>query len=292
MKIAIYGQIVSKENKEYVEYLFSWLANHNVNIIVYADYQKYLNKTFKLHFDYPTFEHYEDIKHDVDCMVSVGGDGTMLNTILLIRDSGIPVMGLNLGRLGFLSNVPKTEMDIALTQLLDRRYSLESRVLLKASAGDIVLGHERVALNDITILKRDTSSMITIHTHLNNEFFTTYWADGLIISTPTGSTGYSLSCGGPIILPSSQSFVITPIAPHNLNMRPVIIPDNSELKFTIESRSSNFLLSLDSRSYAVKKTIDLEIKKASFAVNLVKMPNISYIETLRSKLLWGVDKRN
>jgi NAD+ kinase len=225
-------------------------------------------------------------------MISIGGDGTILNTMLLVKDSGIPVIGLNTGRLGFLSSVPKENMEVALTQLLDRKYTLEPRVLLDVDAGNDILETEKLALNDATVLKKDTASMISIHTWLNGEFFTTYWADGLIISTPTGSTGYSLSCGGPIILPTSQSFVLTPIAPHNLNMRPVIVPDTTHIKLVIESRQESNLISLDSRSYTLKTGTEIHIKKAKFAVNLIKMPNISYIETLRNKLLWGVDKRN
>ena len=292
MKIAIYGQTIAPENIAYLKSLFSWLNSHNVKATIYKPYSDYLIKEFQLDSQYPLFSNDTDLEADVDCMMSIGGDGTILNTMLLVRDTSIPVIGLNTGRLGFLSSVPKENMEQALTQLLDRKYTLEPRVLLDVQAGDNVIDTEKLALNDATVFKKDTSSMISIHTWLNGEFFTTYWADGLIISTPTGSTGYSLSCGGPIIMPTSQSFVITPIAPHNLNMRPVIVPDSTSIKLVVESRQDSNLISLDSRSYTLKTGTEIHIKKANFAVNLIKMPNISYIETLRNKLLWGLDKRN
>lgn len=292
MKIAIYGQQIAPENVAYLTTLFNWLNTHNVKVTIYKPYSDYLSNEFKLNPQFPVFSKDTDLEADVDCMISIGGDGTILNTMLLVRDTSIPVIGLNTGRLGFLSSVPKENMEQALTQLLDRKYTLDTRVLLDVQTGEDIPVTERLALNDATVLKKDTSSMISIHTWLNGEFFTTYWADGLIVSTPTGSTGYSLSCGGPIILPTSQSFVITPIAPHNLNMRPVIVPDTTQIKLVIESRQESNLISLDSRSYVLKTGAEIHIKKAKFAVNLIKMPNISYIETLRNKLLWGVDKRN
>lgn len=292
MKIAIYGQQITSDNFAHLNKLFDWLNTHNVNVIIYKPYSDYLAVEMGVKPAYPVFEADSVLDTDIDCMISIGGDGTMLSTMVLVKDTGIPVIGLNTGRLGFLSSVPKENMEAALAQLLDRKYTLENRVLLEVQAGNDIQGPERIALNDATVLKKDTSSMIAIHTWLNGEFFNTYWADGLIISTPTGSTGYSLSCGGPIILPSSQSFVITPIAPHNLNMRPVIVPDTTQIKLIIESRQDSNLISLDSRSYTLKTGTEIHIQKAKYGVNLIKMPEISYIQTLRNKLLWGVDKRN
>lgn len=292
MKIAIYGQQITADNIAHLNKLFDWLNTHNVNVIIYKPYSDYLAREMGVKPSYPVFEADSVLDTDIDCMISIGGDGTMLSTMVLVKDTGIPVIGLNTGRLGFLSSVPKENMEAALTQLLDRKYTLESRVLLEVQAGNDIVGPERIALNDATVLKKDTSSMIAIHTWLNGEFFNTYWADGLIISTPTGSTGYSLSCGGPIILPTSQSFVITPIAPHNLNMRPVIVPDSTHIKLMIESRQDSNLISLDSRNYTIKTGTEINIQKAKYGVNLIKMPEISYIQTLRNKLLWGVDKRN
>lgn len=292
MKIAIYGQLLAKENVEHIKELFRWLHNHNVNVTIYGPYKDYLKKQYKFETSFPAFETSGDLAVDVDCLLSLGGDGTMLNTILLVRDSGIPVVGLNMGRLGFLSSIQKENAEEALLNIIDRKYTLDQRVMIQAHTAHTTLGEENVALNEITVLKKDTSSMIRINTWLDNEFFTTYWSDGLIISTPTGSTGYSLSCGGPIIMPESKNFVITPIAPHNLNMRPLIIPDHTEIKLTIESRSKSFLLSLDSRSYSLKKSEEIIIRKCNYSVSLVKLHNISYISTLRNKLLWGIDKRN
>jgi len=292
MKIAIYGQTLGAENVSYIETLFNWLNTHNVKVTIYKPYSDYLAKEHNVITHFPHFSKDHDLESDVDCMISIGGDGTMLNTSLLVRDTSIPVVGLNTGRLGFLSSVPKEGMEKALGQIIDRKYTLEPRVLLDVVADNEIGESEKLALNDVTVLKKDTSSMITIHTWLNDEYFTTYWADGLIISTPTGSTGYSLSCGGPIIMPTSQSFVLTPIAPHNLNMRPVIVPDTTKIKLVVEARHDSNLISLDTRSYTLKTGTEIHIKKAKFAVNLIKMPDISYIETLRSKLLWGMDKRN
>jgi len=292
MKIAIYGQQLSKENVEHVRYLFSWLHNHNVTVIIYRPFRDHLQKAHKVETRFPVFENHSDLHRDVDCLISLGGDGTMLNTILLVRDSGIPVVGLNMGRLGFLSSIPKENAEEALLNIIDRKYTLEQRVMIEATANHADMQEQNFALNEITVLKKDTSSMIRINTWLNGEFFTTYWADGLIISTPTGSTGYSLSCGGPILMPESENFVLTPIAPHNLNMRPVIIPDDTEIRMTVEARNKSFLMSLDSRSYSLRKSEEIIIKKCGFSVSMIKMHNISYISTLRSKLFWGIDKRN
>lgn len=292
VKIAIYGQQVSKENIGQVKDLFGWLRNHNVNVSIYGAYKHYLEKTSKIDVPFPEFNGYEDLEKDVDCMLSLGGDGTMLNTILLVRDSGIPVVGLNMGRLGFLSSIPKENAEKAILDIINRKYTLDQRVMISANGMKAGPSSENYALNEITVLKKDTSSMIRINTWLDDEYFGTYWADGLIISTPTGSTGYSLSCGGPIIMPDSRSFVITPIAPHNLSIRPVIIPDTTVIRLSIESRNKSFLLSLDSRSYSLKKDEEIIIRKCDFTINLVKPNNISHIATLRNKLLWGIDKRN
>lgn len=292
MKIAIYGQQISKDNLEYARDFFSWLNKHNVNVSIFGPYKEYLQKTFKFDIRFPVFYSHQDLEKDVDCLISLGGDGTMLNTILLVKDSGIPVVGLNMGRLGFLSSIPKENAEKALIDIINRKYTLDQRVMISVTADNKELKTENFALNEITVLKKDSSSMIRINAWLNDEFFGTYWSDGLIISTPTGSTGYSLSCGGPIIMPDSQSFAITPIAPHNLSIRPVIVPDDTEIKLTIESRNKSYLLSLDSRSYTLKKNEEIIIKKCNFAINLVKLNSISHIAMLRNKLLWGMDKRN
>jgi NAD+ kinase len=227
-----------------------------------------------------------------DVLISLGGDGTLLDTLSLIRDSGIPVIGINFGRLGFLASINKDEIRIAIKALHNKEYSLDKRTLLSLESKFDLFGEENFALNDITIHRRDKSAMMIIHAYMNNEFVNSYWADGLIIATPTGSTAYSLSCGGPIIYPSSQNFVITPIAPHNLNVRPVIIPDDVSLTFEVEARSAKFLVSCDSRTETVDRSVKLTLNKAAFHVNLIRLNNESYLTTLRNKLLWGIDTRN
>lgn len=292
MKIAIYGQFLSPENVEYAGELYQWLKGHNVSLLIYGAFKQHLEEEHQVKLSIPSFSGAHDIPADVDCIVSIGGDGTMLHAILFSRDSGIPLVGLNLGRLGFLSSIPKKEIEHALQALIQRKYTLDARTLLQVDSQHPLLGADNFALNEVTVLKRDSSSMIKIHVTLDGEFFNTYWSDGLIISTPTGSTGYSLSCGGPIILPDSSNFVITPIAPHNLSVRPVVIPDASEIRLTVESRTQSFLLSLDSRSYTLLKAEEIVIRKADFHIKLVKLQGMSFITTLRNKLLWGIDTRN
>ena len=292
MKIALYGKALSPEHSSIVRGIFNWFNNNNVTVLVYEPYRNYLRRAHKIVVDFPGFTRHEELTADVDCVISLGGDGTILDSVLFIQDKGIPVVGLNLGRLGFLSSVPNTEFESALNSILERKYSIEKRTLLSVEKPSIWKNKEGIALNEVTILKKDSSSMIQIKTFIDGEFFNTYWADGLIISTPTGSTGYSMSCGGPIIMPESDSFVLTPIAPHNLNVRPVIIPNRAEIRLSVESRHRSFLLSLDSRSYVLRVGEEIVIKKAGFEINLIKLHQMSHIHTLRNKLLWGVDKRN
>lgn len=292
MKIAIYGRTLASEHRSAVCKILDWLRTHNLHVLIYKPYKDMLAETHQVVSPFQAFQYSEDLDEDVDCIISLGGDGTMLDTIMLVQDKGIPVIGLNLGRLGFLSSVQEPEFEQALNELLERRFSLDHRSLLSVTRPDFRNPAERLALNEVTILKKDSSSMIQIHAFINEEYFNTYWADGLIIATPTGSTGYSMSCGGPIIMPESSSFVLTPIAPHNLNVRPVIIPDDAEIRLKVESRQHTFLMSLDSRSYFLSADEEIVIKKPSFGINLIKLHAQSYIVTLRNKLLWGIDKRN
>jgi len=225
-------------------------------------------------------------------LISLGGDGTLLDTLSLVRDSGVPVIGINFGRLGFLASINKDEIRNAIKALLNKEYSLDQRSLISLTSKQKLFGEENFALNDITIHRRDNSAMMIIHAYMNGDFINSYWADGLIIATPTGSTAYSLSCGGPIIFPSSQNFVITPVAPHNLNVRPVVISDEVSLTFEVEARSAKFLLSCDSRTETVDHSVKITINKANFYMNLIRLHNESYLKTLRNKLLWGIDTRN
>ena len=228
----------------------------------------------------------------IDCLISLGGDGTLLDTVTLVKETGIPVLGINYGRLGFLANIGKEELHSALEALVQRKYVLDKRTLLHLDADIPLFDDCPYALNEFSLHKKDTSPMIKVHTYLNGEFLNTYWADGLIVATPTGSTGYSLSCNGPVVFPESASFVITPVAPHNLNIRPIIVPDNTIVSFEIEGRTDGFLCTLDSRRELVPKEIQLAVKKETFGINLIRFNENNFLQTLRNKLSWGLDKRN
>lgn len=225
-------------------------------------------------------------------MISLGGDGTLLDTVTLVRDSGIPILGINYGRLGFLANIGREEIVSAIEAIANRNYVLDKRSLIHLESNVKIFGKTPYALNEFTILKKDSSSMIKIHTYLNGEFLNTYWADGLIVSTPTGSTGYSLSCNGPVVFPDNSSFIITPVAPHNLNIRPIIVPDNTIISFELEGRADEFVCTLDSRREVISKEIQLAVKKEAFYVNLIRLNENNFLQTLRDKLSWGLDKRN
>jgi len=292
MKIAIYGRAFNNSVLPYVQEVFDVLADFTTPIAVYKDYLDFIKDKIKLPKDIKHFSSHEELLGQTEVLMSLGGDGTLLDTLSLIRDSGIPVIGINFGRMGFLASINKEEIRKAIGAIQNKEFSLDRRTLLSLESKHGLFGEENFALNDITIHKRDNSAMMIIHAYMNNEFVNSYWADGLIIATPTGSTAYSLSCGGPIIYPSSQNFVITPIAPHNLNVRPLIIPDDVSLAFEIEARSAKFLLSCDSRTETVDRSVKIILKKAQFYVNLIRLNNESYLTTLRNKLLWGIDTRN
>jgi NAD+ kinase len=232
------------------------------------------------------------LKKEVNFMLSLGGDGTFLETLMYVRDSGIPILGINTGRLGFLANVAKTEINSAIDALLDNRYTIETRALLNLTTANNLFGDLNYALNELTIMKKDSLAMVTVNAYINGEYLNSYFADGLIIATPTGSTAYSLSCGGPLVMPGSENFLITPIAPHNLNVRPLIISDNNVITLKISGRSNQYLVTMDSRSEVVDNSVELTLKKAGFYANLVKLENQSFFNTIRNKLLWGLDKRN
>jgi len=225
-------------------------------------------------------------------VLSIGGDGTLLETSTFVGKKGIPILGVNTGRLGFLATTARTEIVAAIDQLLNGDYRVTERSMLQVDDPENYFHGVNFGLNEFAILKRDTSSMIVVHTHMNEEFLNSYWADGLLVSTPTGSTGYSLSCGGPLVMPQAKNFIIAPVCPHNLNVRPLILPDDCELSFEVESRSNNFLISLDSRSVKVPANTKLSVRKAPFPVRIVELRNYNYFQTLRNKLNWGLDLRN
>ena len=244
--------------------------------------------------EYQTFRNYNELNDSFDLLISIGGDGTILRAATVVRHLGIPLLGINAGRLGFLAKVQKENIDQFLQLVIERKYTISERTVLSLSCTpqNESIADLNFAMNEITVSRKDTASMLTIETSLNNEYLNSYWADGLIISTPTGSTGYSMSCGGPVLTPDVKSFVITPIAPHNLNARPLVIPDETEIKLVVTGREENYLVSLDSRSVTMKNDTVLTIKKTPFSIKMVEIPEETFLKTLRNKLLWGEDKRN
>ena len=293
MKIAIYGRQFNNSVLPYVQQVFDNLAKHDIEPFVYEKYSEFITGKIFFPKKLQIFKDYAGlIQSEVDVLISLGGDGTLLDTVSLIRNSQIPVIGINFGRLGFLASINKDDIPSAISSLCSRNFSLDIRALLSVESNLKLFGDENFALNDITIHKRDTSAMMTIHAYLNGDFLNSYWADGLIIATPTGSTAYSLSCGGPIVFPLSGNMVLTPISPHNLNVRPIVLSDTNKLSFEIEGRSSKFLLTCDSRTEVIDNSVRITIKKAEFNINLIRLNNENYLSTLRNKLLWGIDTRN
>ena len=291
MTIGIYSRVFKEEHTLYVEELIAQMTQHEIPFLVYDVYYKAIKKYLPKQ-KINTFKNHHDVKKNIDLLITLGGDGTLLDTLQLVRDSEIPVAGINMGRLGFLADIHKTEIKELIDSIVQNTYTIEDRTLISIETSKPVFGEVNYGLNEFTIHKTDSSSMIVVHVYLNGEFLNSFWADGLIIATPTGSTAYSLSCGGPIVFPSSNNFVLTPVAPHNLNARPIIIADNTVLSFEVECRSNNFLCSIDSRSVNIDNTIQLAVRKANFTFKLLRMPESSYLSTLREKLNWGEDSRN
>lgn len=293
MKIAIYGREFHPSVIPYVRQLLDHLISRQAELWIYDSFHRFLTEQITCPHEFRTYHSREQLPKDTGFMLSLGGDGTMLAAVSIVGPSGIPVAGINFGRLGFLASINKGEIEDALDAILDGAYDIQQRALLSVVAGDTPLfDGNPFALNDITIFKYDSSAMITVQAHLNGELLNAYWADGIIVATPTGSTAYSLSCGGPIIMPGSGNFVITPISPHNLNVRPVVISNDFELDLEIESRTGKFLLSCDSKTETVSTDTRLKIKRAAFDINLIRLKNHSFFATLRNKLLWGIDARN
>ena len=292
MRIAVFGKTISAESKSYVEELHEELINAKAEIIVYHRLASFISEHCEMDIDLNTFSSHADLlAFRPDFLITMGGDGTILDAVTVIRDSGIPILGINMGRLGFLSNVNKERIREAVQALLRGDYIIDHRNLLDLQCESLDLDLN-FALNEVTVSRKDTTAMVTVHTWINGQYLNSYWADGLIIATPTGSTGYSLSCGGPIIMPGSESFVITPIAPHNLNVRPFVIPNNVEIKLKVEGRERQFLVSLDSRIYALESGSELRVSLQNFKISMVKTEIQDFSETLRNKLLWGLDRRN
>lgn len=293
MKIAIYSRFLKKDHISFVQILFDILAQKDAELFIFEDYYKSFDDQLKIQRKFELFKDHEDFKsQNIDFMISLGGDGTILDIVTIVRDSGVPIMGINLGRLGFLAMIEKNRIEQALDAIYSDSYTLDQRSILYLESNPSIFGDKNFALNDFTILKRDTSSMVIIHTYVNGEFLNSYWADGIIVATPTGSTGYSLSCGGPIIFPKSGNFIITPVAPHNLNVRPIVLSDNAVISFEVEGRAKNFLCTLDSRYETIDTHFQLAVRKADFQVNLVRFTDRNFLYMIREKLKWGIDSRN
>ena len=291
MRIALFGTQFNSAKTKYIQHLVNKLEKENIKLIIENQFHKNLiDINFKKEFE--TFETPLELKEKADVLLSIGGDGTLLGAITLVRDSDIPVLGINTGTLGFISSISTDQIEYAINHLLKGEYNIQQRTLLQLESENNLFGDANFALNEVTVLKKDTSSMIRIHAFLENEFINTYWADGLIISSPTGSTGYSLSCGGPIVLPGTNNFIITPIAPHNLNVRPVIVSDKSKITLKVSEQDELALVALDSRSRAIGPELALTIRKADYKVQLIQFEKQSFISTIREKLMWGKDKRN
>ncbi|ETN95059.1 NAD kinase [Zhouia amylolytica] len=294
MKVGIYGQYYQDGLEVYLIELLTELEKNKVKIFFEQNYLSDIKNNVSLKNQYETFSEFEDLDDSFNLFFSVGGDGTMLRSILYVRDLNIPIIGINVGRLGFLATVQKDQIKKAVEALVDGRYDVEERSLLQIETHPYNkdIGTVNFAMNEMAVSRKNTTSMITVSTWLDDEYLTSYWADGLIVSTPTGSTGYSLSCGGPVITPDTNAFVITPIAPHNLNARPLVIPDKTVIKLTVFGRSMDYLLSLDSRIATLSNETEIYIKKAPFTIKMVEFREESFLKTLRKKLLWGEDKRN
>lgn len=292
MKVAIFGRSTIDNTSEHIQFLFHKLNEYKTEILIYEPFYNFIKQKMQINGAIKTFKTHAELIGNVDYMFSIGGDGTFLETLTYVRNSGIPIIGINTGRLGFLANIAKTEINKAIDSLLHKKITIEKRSLISVTSQKKLFGEVNYGLNEITILKKDTSSLITINAYINGDFLNSYFADGLIVATPTGSTAYSLSCGGPLVMPCSQNFIITPIASHNLNVRPLVISDDSIITLKVEGRNSNYLVSLDSRSEVIDSSIELTLMKADFSANLIQIENQNFFNTMRNKLMWGLDKRN
>jgi NAD+ kinase len=290
MKFAIHGRPINDNALIHIRQLLDLLNKKEAKVQIFTPFNNFLEKKgFTL--GYKTYSKREELE-DPDFVLSLGGDGTLLEAVTYIGEKEIPILGINMGRLGFLATTAQEEIEKAIDSLYNKNYTFDERTLIKVVSEEDLFNGVNFGLNEFTILKRDTSSMILVHTYIDGEYLNSYWADGLIISTPTGSTGYSLSCGGPLVLPQSGNFIIAPVSPHNLNVRPMIVSDNSIISFQVEGRSKHFLVSLDSRSKSVLSGMKLAVKKEDFKVKLVELKGYNYLQTLRNKLNWGLDMRN
>lgn len=292
MRVGIYGRSFKDSFIPNIQELFDTIEGFGWDVMIYQPFFSFLSPRLQIEKFNRIFNKNIDIKDELDLLICIGGDGTFLETINVIRDSEIPVLGVNTGRLGFLASTFKEDIVEVLNSIREGKYRLQTRSMLTLITDEKLFGEDNFALNELTVHKKDSSSMITIHTYIDDLYLNSYWADGLIIATPTGSTAYSLSCGGPIIVPGAKDYVITPIAPHNLNVRPIIVPDDRTIRLKIEGRGREYLCSLDSRSVTIDSAIELTIKKANFQLNVIQTENQNFLNTIRNKMMWGLDRRN
>lgn len=292
MQIALFGKSISEENIRHVQQIIKSLELNNVEIVFYEKLYNLVKDKVVLKQQVQIFKTHEEIRDRVNYLFSIGGDGTLLDTLSYIRDSGIPVLGINLGRMGFISSISKERIDSAINKIVKKKFKLDKRTLININTSEDIFGDLNYALNEVSFYRKSPYTMLKIQAFVDDDFVNSYWADGLIISTPTGSTAYSLSNGGPIILPGSQNFVITPIATHNLTVRPIVIPDSSKIRIKVVGRVKEFYVNLDSRSVQVNSSFEFFIKKEEFKINLLQLEDESYFRTIRDKLMWGLDIRN
>lgn len=292
MKVAIYSRVIDYDQKGEVQQLFDQLGKENIELVIYEPFYETIRSSFRFPDKISIFKDSNDLTSAIDFLISLGGDGTLLDTVTLVRSKNIPVLGINFGRLGFLASIGRNELSTAVQSLVKRTIVIDKRSLIHLDANKPLFGDVPYGLNEFAIHKTDTSPMIKIHTYLNGEFLNTYWADGVIVATPTGSTGYSLSCNGPVVFPESASFVITPVAPHNLNVRPIVVGDDNIISFEVEGRTDHFICALDSRKEIVDKKVQLAVQREAFTLSLVRLNENNFLQTLRNKLSWGLDTRN
>ena len=292
MTIAIFGSPYPEHFTKYIQHLVKKLESEHIKIIIEEEFYVFLQNNIRLTSKKETFNSYESLKENADFLLRIGGDDTLLKAVTFVRESNIPIMGINTGRLGFISSISAGQIDDAINDILKANFKINERALLELTTENNLFKDKNFALNEVAISKKDTSSMIRIDAFVDEEFLNTYWADGLVVSTPTGSTGYSLSCGGPIIMPGTNNIIVTPNAPHNLNVRPIVLNDKSVLKLKVDDRDQLALVSLDSRSRAFDSDTELLIKKADFKIKLIQPQDNSFTSTIRNKLMWGLDKRS
>ncbi len=292
MNVAIYSQKVNRHNLPYFKEIISIFNDFGWNPVFEKELKEQLVAKMDLSEKTDEFSSHHDFHAGIDLTMSIGGDGTFIKSVGFIRDSGVPILGINTGRLGFLANISKDQIQQTMDQVKAKNYEFQKRSLLRIQTEENIFGEDNFALNELTLQKKDTASMITVHASLDNKYLNSYWADGLIVSTPTGSTAYSLSCGGPIITPGCQVHILTPIAPHNLNVRPVVVPDHMPIKLKIEGRDRKCLMSLDGVSKNIRQDEEIIVTKAEFMINVVKFESNNFLDTIRNKMMWGIDARN